>query len=321
MTLLLDVPTSITSFRLPFWSLDSLLSTLNQVLHTGILPDSRREAILPIPKPGKDSTTPASYRRKALTSCICKTMEQFVNDRLVWLLEKTNLLLPFRAVFVNKEALSIIWFASKLLVVKLSLTSQPSLPWIAHLSHFPPKMNSTFFVPIVQTYDPRDGASFNPRSIIWIKLIKAYIPKVKALSLPVSEKKNFEVGLLCSYFPTCDPGRWVNFDPRGIIWIQLITVYKEKLNTKYQSSTPSSFREEFQNGGASFDPQDMVWTNLKEVQTEMLTTKYQSSNPSSLRQEEFWSWYSLILCSNCDPKDGASLDPRGIIWINLVEAY
>ena len=23
--------------------------------------------------------------------------------------------------------------------------------------------------------------------------------------LPVSEKKNFEVGLLCSYVPTCDP--------------------------------------------------------------------------------------------------------------------
>ena len=29
---------------------------------------------------------------------------------------------------------------------------------------------------------------------------------VKALILPVSEKKNFEVGFLCSYVPTCDPG-------------------------------------------------------------------------------------------------------------------
>ena len=30
---------------------------------------------------------------------------------------------------------------------------------------------------------------------------------IKALDLPVSEKKNFENGLLCSYVPTYDP--WV----------------------------------------------------------------------------------------------------------------
>ena len=43
----------------------------------------------------------------------------------------------------------------------------------------------------------------------------------KALSLPVSEK-NFEVGLLSSYVPTCDPQGGVSFDPRRIIWIKLI---------------------------------------------------------------------------------------------------
>ena len=41
---------------------------------------------------------------------------------------------------------------------------------------------------------------------------------MKALGLPVSEKKNSEDRLLCSYVPTCDillGG--VNFDHKGII--------------------------------------------------------------------------------------------------------
>ena len=36
---------------------------------------------------------------------------------------------------------------------------------------------------------------------------------MKALGLPVSEKKNFEVCLLCSYVPTCDPRGGANFAP------------------------------------------------------------------------------------------------------------
>ena len=102
-----------------------------------------------------------------------------------------------------------------------------------------------------------------PRGI-WMKLRKVYKEmlhnKIKALSHPVSEKKNFEVGLLCSYVPTCDPRVGVSFDPKGIIWVKLIKVHKEILNTKNQSS-----------------------------------------NPSSLREEEFWSWFSLFLCSNLWP--------------------
>ena len=64
-------------------------------------------------------------------------------------------------------------------------------------------------------------------------------------SQKVSEKKNFEVGLLCSYVPSCDPRGGANTDPRGIIWANLVEVQKEMLHTKYQSSVPSSFREEF----------------------------------------------------------------------------
>ena len=78
--------------HLPFRSLISLLRIFNQIWHTGILPGSWKEAIvIPIPKPGKDSTNPANYCPIALTSCICKTMERMVNDRLVWFLEKNKL--------------------------------------------------------------------------------------------------------------------------------------------------------------------------------------------------------------------------------------
>ena len=90
---------------LPFRSMK--LRIFNQVWHTGILPYSWKESIvIPIPKQGKDSTNPENYRPIALASCICKTMERMVNVRLVWFLEKTNLLLPYKVVFINKEALS-----------------------------------------------------------------------------------------------------------------------------------------------------------------------------------------------------------------------
>ena len=36
-------------------------------------------------------------------------------------------------------------------------------------------------------------------------------------SQKVSERKNSEVGLLCSYVPSCDPRGGANIDPRGII--------------------------------------------------------------------------------------------------------
>ena len=67
--------------------------------------------------------------------------------------------------------------------------------------------------------------------------------KIKALSLPVSEK-NFEVGLLCSYVPTCDPQGEASFDPQDMIGTNLIEVNTEILTTKYKNSTPSSLRRE-----------------------------------------------------------------------------
>ena len=73
--------------------------------------------------------------------------------------------------------------------------------------------------------------------------------KYQALILAVSEKKNFEVGFLCSYVPTCDPMGGASFDPMCIIWTNLVEVHKEMLNTKYQSSTPFSSEEQnFEDG-------------------------------------------------------------------------
>lgn len=79
--------------HLPDQSLELLLDIFNNIWTTGSFPDGWREAtIIPIPKPGKDSTSPSNYRPIALTSCLCKTMERMVNARLVWYLEKNNLI-------------------------------------------------------------------------------------------------------------------------------------------------------------------------------------------------------------------------------------
>ena len=67
---------------------------------------------------------------------------------------------------------------------------------------------------------------------------------MKVVHLLVSEKKNFEVCLLCSYVQTCHPRGRASFDPWGIICTNLVEVHIEMLHTKYQNSTPSSFREE-----------------------------------------------------------------------------
>ena len=67
---------------------------------------------------------------------------------------------------------------------------------------------------------------------------------MKALSLPVSEKKNFEIFFLSSYVPNCDLWGGASFDPGGMVWINLVEVHKEMLYTKYESYTASSFREQ-----------------------------------------------------------------------------
>ena len=79
--------------NLPESSLTLLLTVFNSIWESGIFPSSWREAtIAAIPKPGKDSSDPNNYRPIALTSCLCKTMERMVNNRLMWVLESKGLL-------------------------------------------------------------------------------------------------------------------------------------------------------------------------------------------------------------------------------------
>jgi len=86
--------------HLPDDALDTLLSIFNQIWSSGVFPPSWREAeVIPIPKPGRDSTNANNYRPIALTSCLCKTMERMVNARLVWQLETNFLFEPTQCGF------------------------------------------------------------------------------------------------------------------------------------------------------------------------------------------------------------------------------
>jgi len=86
--------------HLPESSLISLLKLFNDLWITGNLPKIWKEAtVIPVPKPGKDSEDPNSYRPIALTSCVCKTMERMINSRLIWYLETNNLISPFQSGF------------------------------------------------------------------------------------------------------------------------------------------------------------------------------------------------------------------------------
>ena len=77
-----------------------LLQIYNKCWTSGQVPQTWREAIMiPLSKPGKDSSDACNYRPISLTSCLCKTMERIINLRLQWYLESENLLVPQQAGF------------------------------------------------------------------------------------------------------------------------------------------------------------------------------------------------------------------------------
>ena len=79
--------------NLPESSLTLLLTVFNSIRESGIfLPSWRETTLVPISKPSKDSSDSNSYRPIALTSCLGKTMERMVTNRLMWVLESKGLL-------------------------------------------------------------------------------------------------------------------------------------------------------------------------------------------------------------------------------------
>ena len=90
--------------HLPDETLIILLNIINNYWDSQTFPETWKEAILlPIPKPGKDRQNPNNYRPIALTSCICKTVERMVNERLIYFLEKFNKLSKFQAGFRSER--------------------------------------------------------------------------------------------------------------------------------------------------------------------------------------------------------------------------
>ena len=74
-------------------SMKYLLEFYNYIFLNDTFPEKWKEAvIIPILKPGKDSTDTSSYRPIALISCLSKILEKILNKRLMWYLEKNNLI-------------------------------------------------------------------------------------------------------------------------------------------------------------------------------------------------------------------------------------
>ncbi len=87
---------------LPDPSLNVLLHIFNNIWDTGTFPDWWKEAtIIPAARPGNYDTNPSNYKPLA-QSCVCKTLERIINERLVWYLESSNLITSFQSGFRKK---------------------------------------------------------------------------------------------------------------------------------------------------------------------------------------------------------------------------
>ena len=81
-------------------SIRYLLEVFNRIWVEGVFPSQWREGtVVPILKPGHEPSNAASYRPICLTNGLCKLLERMVNRRLVWVLEKRELLTPYQCGF------------------------------------------------------------------------------------------------------------------------------------------------------------------------------------------------------------------------------
>jgi ribonuclease HI len=86
--------------NLPRTAKNTLLKFYNNAWSTGVLPHQWKSAIvLPFLKIGKDPSDVSSYRPIALTSCVGKIMERIITTRLMWFLEKNNIISPTQSGF------------------------------------------------------------------------------------------------------------------------------------------------------------------------------------------------------------------------------
>lgn len=69
---------------------ESLEYLFNKILINEEFLKTWKQTIILIPNPGKDHADPQNYIPISLTGCLCKMMEQMINRRLTWLLEKNN---------------------------------------------------------------------------------------------------------------------------------------------------------------------------------------------------------------------------------------
>ena len=90
--------------QLPGESVKCLLKLYDNIWVNGTFPETWRQSIIvSIPKSGKDTSNLPNYRPIALTSCLCKMMEQMINSRLAWYLETNDLLTNMQTGFQKRR--------------------------------------------------------------------------------------------------------------------------------------------------------------------------------------------------------------------------
>ena len=81
-------------------ALQKLLDIFNLSWKNGDVPQIWKDAtMIPILKKGKNKSKALSYRPISLTSCVCKTMERIINQRMQWHLESQKTIVPEQAGF------------------------------------------------------------------------------------------------------------------------------------------------------------------------------------------------------------------------------
>src|SRR5215469_14583158 len=91
--------------HLPTESLQLLLHLFNDIWNGSPFPALWQQAtVIPLPKAVKNSGDPNSYRPISLTSYLCKTIERIINNRLVYFLEKNNIITSYQSGFRSNRS-------------------------------------------------------------------------------------------------------------------------------------------------------------------------------------------------------------------------